>query len=59
MIANLTESIAMPSLRISALFFIVILISGLAGCGKTGALYLPDNQAKPAEQKKLLSVQAD
>lgn len=34
----------MPALRISALFFAMILISGLSGCGKTGPLYLPDEK---------------
>ena len=39
---NITESIAMAVTRISALFFIILFIIGLSGCGKTGPLYLPD-----------------
>jgi len=52
MFANLTESIAMPSIRISALFFIVMLLAGIAGCGKTGPLYLPDEKPVSSEQTK-------
>ena len=40
---NLSESIAMAVIRISALFFIILFFSGLSGCGKTGPLYLPDD----------------
>lgn len=45
MVAILNVSIAMPSLRISALFCIVMLAIGLSACGKTGPLYLPEQQA--------------
>jgi len=46
-----TESIAMALLRISALFLMMLLVSGLSSCGKTGSLYLPTEQteAKLAE----------
>lgn len=37
----------MPSLRHSALF-IIMLLSGLSACGKTGPLYLPGEKASAA-----------
>lgn len=43
----------MAVIRISALFFIILFISGLSGCGKTGPLYLPDEAATSADDKKL------
>jgi len=36
----------MASLRISALFLIMLFITGLSACGKTGPLYLPDDSVK-------------
>ncbi len=30
--------------RISALFFVLLLLAGLSGCGRTGKLYLPDDK---------------
>jgi len=42
----------MPSLRISALFFLAILMGSLTACGKTGSLYLPDENTETAEQSK-------
>ncbi len=36
----------MAAKRISALFFMMLFISALNGCGKTGPLYLPDAQTK-------------
>jgi len=43
----------MPSIRISGLFFIVMLLAGIAGCGKTGPLYLPDEKPVSLEQTNL------
>jgi predicted small lipoprotein YifL len=45
----------MPLTRISALFFIILFISGISSCGKTGKLYLPDEKVEsvpPASQNK-------
>ncbi|VAW64254.1 hypothetical protein MNBD_GAMMA08-278 [hydrothermal vent metagenome] len=39
----------MAAKRISALFFMMLFISALNGCGKTGPLYLPDAQTKLTE----------
>lgn len=36
----------MASRRSSALFFLLVLITCLTACGKTGPLYLPDEQAE-------------
>jgi len=45
----------MPSLRHSALF-IVIFLSGLSACGKTGPLYLPDEKANAATDVRPVPV---
>ncbi len=37
--------------RFIALFFLVLFISGLAGCGKTGALYLLNEKATDGQIK--------
>jgi len=37
--------------RISALFLIMLFISGLSGCGKTGPLYLPDETPASKENQ--------
>lgn len=39
----------MASLRISALFIMLFFIAGLAACGKTGPLYLPDEKVESAK----------
>jgi predicted small lipoprotein YifL len=34
----------MALIRISALFLLILFVLGTGGCGKTGALYLPDEK---------------
>jgi len=36
--------------RISALFLVILFISGFSGCGKIGPLYLPDESQAPKEE---------
>jgi len=36
--------------RISALFLVILFFSGIAGCGKIGPLYLPDESQAPSEE---------
>jgi len=38
----------MAWIRISALFIMMLFITGITACGKTGPLYLPD---EPVQQK--------
>lgn len=48
----------MPALRISALFFAMLLASGLSGCGKTGPLYLPDEKVSYIDHNDQLLAEA-
>lgn len=36
--------------RISALFLVILFLSGFSGCGKIGPLYLPDESQAPEEK---------
>jgi len=36
--------------RISALFLVILFLSGISGCGKIGPLYLPDESPAPKEE---------
>jgi len=36
--------------RISALFLVILFLSGSGGCGKIGPLYLPDESQAPSEE---------
>jgi len=36
--------------RISALFLVILFLSGFSGCGKIGPLYLPDETEKASEE---------